>query len=411
MRTNLFCAHLLLSASFLFCLQLSVSAQQNGAANEFPVRYLAYSPDGEFLAACYGAVKQKGMLRVWDLKRGIPVVEHTEEAGICSASFSPDGQLLAVGSFTPVGKIINLGTGKVVVELRGHENHVRSVAFINQRVVATSSYDKSVRLWDATLGLELSKLGEHTDECRTLCASPNGRYLVSGASAPDCRLWNLETGKAIGLFEPNNFVCPNVCFSFDGRFFICARWDGKVRIRDVEQQKLRLAVELHAIRAVAVSPDNNLLLGCNDKTTISAVEIRMGDSTLNEREKLLELVRLWRSDDYQVREQASEDIVNQGMTAMPILDRLSKFQSAEIKIRAREAKAALSQNSSRSIDVGHKSKVGAVAFATDGIHVASGDAEGEIRIWRFRDETIAEILASPLAKKNAENNDRGEQED
>ncbi len=365
-----------------------VHAQDNG--KPLATRHLTFSLDGRWLAATYGEVKQPGLLRVWDWQSGQMVLEHHEPVGVCSVSFSPNGNSVAIGMFDKVGKVFDVATGKLQLELRGHESHVRSIAYVDAHLIATGSYDKTIRLWNADTGQQIRELGQHSDELRNVVVSPDGRYLLSGSTSPDCRLWDLVNLKQVALFDSPNFICPNVGFSRDGKYFLTARWDATVRIRELDSHRLRAVVRVRAIRSVDLSPDNSLLLACDDKMVLSAVNLRLSGATAEESARVLEIVKLWNSDDYQVREQASRDLLEMGMVVVPLLDRIKQINNPEIRIRARTAQLALKESSTREVDVGHEFNVSVVCFSPDNLHVASGDAGGVVQVWRFRDETVVQ---------------------
>lgn len=379
-----------------------LQAQGKGNANPAANRHLTFSPDGRLLAASYGEIEQPGILRIWDWQSGQTVLERREPVGVCSASFSPDGKSIAVGTFDKVGRVLDVATGKIRTEFRGHDSYVRTVAYINANLIASGSYDKTIRLWNANTGLQVRELGKHTDQLRTVAVSADGRFLISGSISPDCRLWDLVNMQEIALFDSPGFICPNVCFSRDGEFVLTARWDNTVRIRDTVSRRILAAVKVGAKRTIDLSPDNSLLLACDDKLILHAVDLRLAGATAEETTQVMEHVKLWNSDDYQVREKASRDILEMGAVVIPLLDRIKGFTTPEIRIRARTIQETLEESSSRDVDVGHEFNVGAVCFSPDNIHVASGDVGGVVKVWRFRDETVVQTFEPSTAPGDKE---------
>jgi hypothetical protein len=56
--------------------------------------------------------------------------------------------------------------------------------------LATASWDKTARLWDARTGEELLVLKGHTDEVHAVCFSPDGTRLATASADNTARLWD-----------------------------------------------------------------------------------------------------------------------------------------------------------------------------------------------------------------------------
>ena len=59
--------------------------------------------------------------------------------------------------------------------------------------IASGSYDKTVRLWEADTGDLIHTLIGHTSSVNSVAFSPDGRTIVSGGSDKTVRLWEADT--------------------------------------------------------------------------------------------------------------------------------------------------------------------------------------------------------------------------
>jgi len=105
-----------------------------------------------------------------------------------------------------------------------HSGGVISVAFSpDGRLLASGSFDRTVKIWDVATGKGVRTLAGHTTLVNSVAFSPDGKLLASsGASEGTVRVWDLATGNLVRTFQTPNFFMVNVAFSPDGKWVVAA---------------------------------------------------------------------------------------------------------------------------------------------------------------------------------------------
>ena len=177
---------------------------------------VAFSPDGKRLASITAGIPDTAKAperdaRLWDVDVGEEITKlatkfsdsklyRSSTVNIAGIAFSPRGDIIAGGQF---GEII---------------------------------------LWDATDGKTLMRIPQPKESQRpiTLCFSPCGQYLASGAwwqtrlQKVPIRLWEVATGKNIATFCGHTTDAQCFTFSQDGTLLVSGGHDGAIYLWDLK---------------------------------------------------------------------------------------------------------------------------------------------------------------------------------
>ena len=281
--------------------------QRNGMA----VRAVAFSSDSSMLASGHKSqAREDQHIKLWNVltrselyafdEHSYPSTGSSEDQGVFSVAFSPDGTTLASGGaeyiylwnvqtgerrqrLNPDGSgiiysISFSSDGQTLVSALAHdrwnrgsidlwlprtgrrlrnifEGHSYAAAFSPDGSIVAGSVGDKVRFWDFRSSESLRTLTGHTEHITEISFSPDGQTIASGSLDNTIRLYDVNTGNNKQTFIGHTADASDVSFSPDGTVLASGSLDGTILLWELTASSaIHTAPDL-VIEAVRAEPD------------------------------------------------------------------------------------------------------------------------------------------------------------
>jgi len=349
--------------------------------HDAPAGPVEFSSDGRLVAAGY----QDGAIRVYDLASGeIAKSLHRHKLPVTAVAFSPDGRLLATGSEDKTACVWDIATGNLLHHLMAHESVISQLIFARDGYRLLTCDDRQVFIWDLKTGARMISVRHDRDHPKTnfmhVSLSPNEEQFLTAGYDGTARIHDTETGKQLLLLphqgEPLQRLRKNssdkpivynevwyAAFGPNEKRVATADLDGNGRIWDVSDQSApKLVAELPhkaQINRIEFSPDGQFVFTAGCDNTIGLWHADTGA-----------LEQRWHIDSQPRRVCFSADGTRLAVVTGPVLVFNVNPQNSATKSRFSNLPPKWLRG-----------PVDAISFHKDGRLLATGNADGTVRVF------------------------------
>ncbi|KAL1893005.1 hypothetical protein Sste5346_006685 [Sporothrix stenoceras] len=197
-----------------------------------------------------------------------------------------DDVMMATGSYDATIRIWNLETGEQTRVLRGHMQGIRSLQF-DDKILVSGSLDGTMKIWNWHTGELLNTLVCH--QGGVISVHLDGEWLASGSTDKTIKVFNLKTKESFTLKGHSDWVNQVRIDGTASRTLFSASDDCKVKLWDLESKRCIRTFEGHVghVQQVLTLPadfepdEDPVASGHKDKADASSVNSGRGGSPLN----------------------------------------------------------------------------------------------------------------------------------
>ncbi|RXM36709.1 Apoptotic protease-activating factor 1 [Acipenser ruthenus] len=387
-------------------------------AHDDDVLCCAFSPDDKLIATCSADKK----IKVWNSQNGNLLRtydEHSEQVNHCQFTNTSRKILLATCSNDNFIKLWNTNRPGSQNTMFGHGGPVNHCCFSpDDQYLASCSSDGTLKLWEVHTANEWKSIDildffpSLTDEPKELeevvrCSawSSDGTRIMAAAKNM-VFLWDLESNKKVADCSGHLSWVHCVRFSPDGSVLLSSSDDQTVRLWETKK--------VHPSSAVSLKRDSDVLFHHNEISVVApdsrkrkVLEIPSGNTLCTLTGHTKTVLHCQFTPDGQTLITCSEDTTVRVWDWKSLECKVLKGHSERVKrFRLLDSSRLLSWSFDGTVKIwsfdstsalhilnGHKDCVRSCRFSWDNQCLATGDDNGEIRIWCVLNGSLLHICA------------------
>ena len=342
-------------------------------AHSTVVGSLAFSPNGHILASG----SWDNTVKLWDVASGSLLWSGWQTGSVNAVAFAPDGSLLASGGGNTLVQLWEPQSGTNVQTLAGQGGTVCSLAWSpDGRLLASGCVDGSIWMWAPKLRephTSVQVLAGHINWVTGLAFSPDGTQMASVSYDGTVKVWDIPNPGSFQTFSGHTDRVIRVAWSPDGRTLASCGHDKTIWLWNVKEGRARTVLYEHsaAVYTLAFTPDSRRLVSGSEDSTVRVWDVESGECLSTISGYVPSLLDIdWSPNGMQLVSGGTDTFVTlwdaTGTTPPRVLP-------------------------------GHRGNVPAVAWSSDEHLIASAGNDNSIRLWDTTTGIRLQMLQAPDA--------------
>lgn len=369
---------------------------------------LEFAKDGRTMAEARGY--SFGTLKLWDWHTGRLINNLTPETdaydnSVRHVALTTDGRIVAASGNGQYGEpaqyrvqVWDLRTGNTI-RIFNYYQSGNALAFAPDNSVLAYALGSEVKLWDTRNWNEKTALSAGYEDINDMAFSPDGRLLATLSNDGVMRLWDTKTWKVQRILAGHKGKPYSFSFSPDGKSLLSVSsimQDGEtisseIKLWDVETGEARLTISSNTRLEYAISPDSRILASASSVIREEEVPDRSPDE-----EVLSSEVKLWDISTGKLLRAMDKN------TGLRYAAEVGFSPDGQTFVTAGWKKTTMINEGARTKYIGEELQFWDVetgeirremtgervfAFSQDGQMLATGNDDGEAKLWRVETST------------------------
>ncbi|XP_064612138.1 lissencephaly-1 homolog [Liolophura sinensis] len=227
------------------------------------VQDIAFDHTGKYLVSCSADMT----IKLWDFG-GYECIKtmHGHDHNVSSVTFVPSGDFIVSSSRDKTIKMWEVATGYCVKTFTGHREWVRMArVYHDGSLLASCSNDQTVRVWVVATKECKGELREHEHVVECIAWAPeaahqaindgagndkkgarSGPFLISGSRDKTIKMWDVSVGLCLFTLVGHDNWVRGLLFHPGGKFVLSASDDKTLRVWDIANRRNHKTLEAHA---------------------------------------------------------------------------------------------------------------------------------------------------------------------